>query len=87
MARMASDGVIGRIETTSGPEKRPAGRQATAVRYIGTFTPCSMCRTGSPAASNARSKVNEHPIRNATRSARHDTDATSSTTSPSRWIR
>jgi hypothetical protein len=40
------------------------------VRYIGTFTFCSMCRTGTPAARSAFSKVNEQPMRNETRSLR-----------------
>ena len=41
-------GVSGRIDTTIGPRNRPAGRHAMFVRYIGTFTSCSMCRTGTP---------------------------------------
>ena len=58
-------GVSGRIDTTIGP-REPARRTGTAmfVRYIGTFTPCSMCRTGTPAASRAFSNVNEQPITN-----------------------
>ena len=35
-ARIACMGVIGRIETTSGPAKIPAGLHATLVRNIGT---------------------------------------------------
>ena len=89
MARIACSGVIGRIETTSGPEKRPAGVQSTLVRYIGTLTPCSTWRIGRPSASSARSNVNEQPIRNATRSSRQCSLASvgSSTSSPSRQIR
>ena len=55
-------GVIGRIDTTIGPRKRPAGRQATFVRYIGTLRPISRWRSGKPACSNAFSNVNEQPI-------------------------
>ena len=61
---------IGRIETTSGPDSEPAGRHATSVRYIGTLLPCSMWRTGTPAASSASSKVKLQPIRKATMSSR-----------------
>ena len=32
---------IGRIDTTSGPQKRPAGLVGRLVRYIGTFRPVS----------------------------------------------
>jgi len=88
-ASSACGGVIGRIETTSGPENRPAGAHAREVRYIGTLTPCSTWRTGSPAASSARSNVNEQPIRNATRSSRHSsrTSGRSSASSPWRHTR
>ena len=48
----------------------PPGWHAMFVRYIGTFTFCSMCRTGTPAASSAFSNVNEQPITNDTRSSR-----------------
>ena len=41
---------------------------AMLVLYIGTFRDSSMCRTGRPASSKLASKVNEHPIRNATKS-------------------
>ena len=61
----------GRIDTTIGPWKTPAGRQAMLVRYIGTLRPISMCRTGSPACSRAFSNVNEQPSRKPTRSSRH----------------
>ncbi len=76
----------GRIETTSGPEKRPAGVQGTSVRYMGTFVPASMWRTGTPASSSASSKEKLHPIRNETKSSRHNprTSVGSSTSSPSR---
>src|ERR671916_666229 len=59
----------GRIDTTSGPDSRPAGRQARLVRYIDTLRPCSMLRTGTPASSSAVSKLKLQPIRNATRSS------------------
>src|SRR6516225_12494184 len=36
IARMASAGFIGRIETTSGPWNGPAATVSTEVRYIGT---------------------------------------------------
>src|SRR6185312_3712853 len=36
-ARIASAGFIGRIDTTIGPEKTPAGTQGMLVRYIGTL--------------------------------------------------
>src|SRR5215467_2730464 len=36
MARMASAGFIGRIDTTTGPWNGPAGVVAIEVRYIGT---------------------------------------------------
>ena len=37
-ARIASAGLNGRIDTTIGPAKGPAGLQAILVRYIGTRT-------------------------------------------------
>ena len=43
----------GRIDTTSGPVTAPASRQRHDVRYIATFTPCSTCRTGTPASASA----------------------------------
>ena len=70
-ARIASAGLNGRIETTSGPWKRPAGTVGTFVRHIATFLPCSMCRSGTPASSSACSNENEQPRMNATRSSRH----------------
>src|SRR5829696_1697370 len=84
VARIACSGVIGRIETTNGPEKRPAGVQSTLVRYIGTFTPCSTWRIGRPSARSARSNVNEQPIRNATRSSRQTSRASSG--SSTSWL-
>ena len=60
----------GRIETTIGPWKRPADRHAMFVRYMGTFTPSSMCRTGTPALSKAFSNVKEQPITKETKSSR-----------------
>ena len=41
MARIACDGVIGRIETTSGPEKRPAGVQSIPVPMYRTSVDCT----------------------------------------------
>ena len=38
MARIASAGFSGRIDTTMGPWKGPAGIVAIEVRYIGTVT-------------------------------------------------
>jgi len=80
---------IGRIETTIGPERRPAGRQARRVTYIDTFAPCSTCRSGMPVSTSADSKVNEHPMWKATRSSRQYGVASvgSATTSPSRQTR
>ena len=86
-ARIASAGVSGRIETTSGPEKRPAGVVAIEVRYIGTLLPCSIWRTGSPAASIASSKEKEQPITKVTRSSRQRPVMSwvSSASAPSRY--
>jgi hypothetical protein len=42
VARIASAGLNGRIDTTSGPANGPAGAHGTLVRYIGTLQPCSM---------------------------------------------
>src|SRR5262249_38464925 len=39
MARLASAGRIGRIDTTIGPWNGPAGAVAILVRYIGTVQP------------------------------------------------
>ena len=62
----------GRIETTMGPWKAPAGRHSTEVCHIATFLPCSTWHSGMPASSSAHSKVNEQPSRNATRSSRQN---------------
>ena len=79
----------GRIDTTSGPDKRPAGRQGRSVRYIETLRPCSRLRTGTPASSSARSKLKLHPTRKVTRSSVHrsTTSVGSSTRRPSRQTR
>src|SRR2546427_5830678 len=61
---------MGRIETTMGPWKTPAGRHGIDVRHIATFLPCSTCQRRTPASSSAHSNVNEQPSRNATRSSR-----------------
>ena len=80
---------IGRIETTSGPDSRPAGRQSTFVRYIDTLRSCSMLRTGTPASRSADSKLKLQPIRKLTRSSvqRSTTSVGSSTSTPSRHTR
>jgi hypothetical protein len=79
----------GRMDTTSGPDNSPAGRQGRSVRYMGTFVPASMCRTGTSASSSAASKVKLHPMRKQTRSSRQweVTSATSATGSPSSYTR
>ena len=59
----------GLMLTTVGPLRRPAGWQLMLVIYIGTLHPQSMCLIGIPASIRAPSNENEHPIRNATRSA------------------
>lgn len=59
------------METTSGPESRPAGTHRRVVRYMGTFTPASWWAMRMPSATSADSKVKEQPIRNVTRSSRH----------------
>ena len=76
---------IGRIETTIGPWKTPAGRHWVDVRHIATFLPCSTCQSRMPASSSAHSKVKEHPSRNATRSSRQYgvASVTSSVSTPS----
>ncbi len=83
-ARTAWAGVMGRIDTTSGPWKSPAGRHGTLVRYIGTLQPASTWRTGSPARSSASSNVKEQPIRKPTQSSRQSARRSvgSSTSSP-----
>ena len=57
---------IGRIDTTIFPLNTPAGSQSMLVKYIGTFTPCTMWATGTLLSINACSKVNEQPMTNAT---------------------
>ena len=76
---------IGRIETTMGPWKRPAGRHSIDVFHIATFLPSSMWRIGMPASSSAHSKVKEQPSRKATRSSRQNgvMSVTSSASTPS----
>ena len=85
IARMACWGFNGRIETTIGPEKRPAGVQAILVRYMGTRNDCSTCRKGMPSSTSACSNEYEQPMTKQTRSSRHHlpTSAVSSTSSPS----
>jgi len=43
----------GRMVTTMGPRKRPAGLQASVDTNIGTVVPCSTCRRGTPAYRKA----------------------------------
>jgi hypothetical protein len=47
-ARMASAGLSGRIDTTSGPWNGPAGAVSIEVRYIGTVEPLVMWRNSMP---------------------------------------
>src|SRR5215213_7614129 len=61
MARIASAGRKGRIETTSGPWNGPAASVGMLVRHIGTFEPRSICFSGMPSARSASSKENEEP--------------------------
>jgi len=79
-----SAAAMGRIETTMGPWKTPAGRHGIDVRHIATFLPCSTCQRRTPASSSAHSNVNEQPSRNATRSSRQYgvASVTSSVSSP-----
>ncbi len=86
---MACEGVMGRMETTSGPAKGPAGWQGTVVRYMGTLRPCSMWRTGRPAARSAASNEKLQPSRKATASAGQwlNSEVGSSATRPSRQMR
>ncbi|GAA5595189.1 Uncharacterised protein [Kocuria rhizophila] len=60
----------GRIETTSGPDNRPADSQRREVRYMGTFTPWSMWASRMPCACSASSNVKEQPSITVTRSSR-----------------
>ena len=70
MARIASAGFIGRIETTIGPWNGPAGAVAIEVRYIGTVALQVMWRSSMPPSTSASSKENEQPSTKATRSSR-----------------
>ncbi len=60
---------MGRMLTTMGPFRAPAGAHWILVMYMGTFRFCSMWRTGMPASSRAPSKEKEHPRRKPTRSS------------------
>ena len=51
MARIASAGRNGRIDTTSGPWNGPAAFGRDAVRYIGTLRRALTCRSGMPSAT------------------------------------
>jgi hypothetical protein len=70
MARIASFGFSGRIDTTSGPWKGPAAAVGTLVRYIGTAVPQVMWRSSMPSWISASSNENEQPSAKMTRSSR-----------------
>ena len=65
IARIASAGFIGRIDTTIGPWNTPAGTHGMLVRYIGTLQLQAMWRTSMPSSSSASSNENEQPMREA----------------------
>ncbi len=69
-ARGTCSAGMGRMETTIGPWKTPAGRHGMDVRHMATLRPCSTCQSRMPASSSAHSNVNEQPRRKATRSSR-----------------
>ena len=50
-ARIASAGLNGRIDTTSGPRNGPAGVVSIEVRYIGTLRRCVDVAQSSPSAT------------------------------------
>jgi len=61
-----------RIDTIYvAPVNTPDGHSGTFVRYIGTIFPRTVWWLGSPAAASSLSKLNEHPIKNATLSWVH----------------
>ena len=70
MARIASAGFSGRIDTTSGPWNGPAAVVAIEVRYIGTVEPLVMWRSSMPSCISASSNENEQPSAKITRSSR-----------------
>jgi len=70
MARIASAGLSGRIDTTIGPWNGPAGAVAIEVRYIGTVAPQVMWRSSMPLSVSASSNENEQPSAKVTRSSR-----------------
>ena len=70
MARIASAGFSGRIDTTSGPWNGPAGAVAIEVRYIGTVRALVMWRNSMPSCISASSNENEQPSAKITRSSR-----------------
>ena len=70
MARIASAGFSGRIDTTIGPWNGPAGAVAIEVRYIGTVAPQVMWRSSMPSSISASSNENEQPSTKVTRSSR-----------------
>jgi hypothetical protein len=86
---MALAGVNGRIDTTIGPWKRPAGLHGMLVVYMETFVPASRWRSAMPASTIGSSKENEQPRTKLTRSSRQISTRRvgSSTHSPSRNTR
>ena len=60
----------GRMDTTSGPAKTPAGVVATLVLYMATLRSDSTWCSGMPAELSAVSKVKLQPRRKVTRSSR-----------------
>ena len=89
MASSTRSSGICRIDTTIGPNSRPAGSHGRFVTYIATLRPWSTCRSGTPSAASAVSNVKLQPIEKATRSLRHRPVAsdTSPTSTPSRQTR
>ena len=61
---------IGRMETTMGPEKAPAGVVGMDVLNMGTLVPHVMWRISMPAFMSAVSKEKLQPSRKDTRSSR-----------------
>ena len=61
---------MGRMLTTIGPAKQPAGLQVRLVTYMGTLQPSSQCLRRMPAASSGCSNVKLQPSRKLTRSSR-----------------
>ena len=77
---------MGRMLTTMLPDILPAGSHAMFVMYMLTLRPCVLWRISMPASMSSLSKLNEQPMRNATKSSRHKSSTLvgSSTITPSR---